>query len=103
MLKFLFSQNTTDESNGQPVDQKKETTINYGESGSRDDEGLRSKFENPFCQNEFGNPNKDGSHSKKSGLTRNRSSFFMMSGELTANLTYESAYASDAETIQKRR
>ena len=27
----------------------------------------------------------------------------MMSGELTANLTYESAYASDAETLQKRR
>ena len=99
MLKFLFSQNTTDESNGQPLDLKREPTINYGESGSRNDERLTSKFENQICQNEFGNSNKDGSHSKKTGLTRNRSSFFMMSGELTANLTYESAYASDAETL----
>ena len=64
---------------------------------------LMSKPDKNLQSKEFLIPNKDGSLSKKIGLTRNRSSFFLINGGFTGSLTYESAYASDQETVPKRQ
>ena len=75
---------------------------NSEETDSMVSSALPSKIDQKIPPKQFLIPSKDGSLHKKVGLTRNRSSFFLINGGFTGSLTYESAYASDQETVPKR-